>query len=262
MLRSLFASILPSTLSSAVRPTPARPSGAVSNALNSGSRQGRGWSQVWQGQQRWRSQLAPKRTKYRKAHKGRVSGGSTKGTTLQLGTYGLRLLEGTRLTAKQLSSAEVAVKRKIKPVKGAECWMRVFPDIPVCVKGNETRMGKGKGAFEYWACRVPVGRVVFEVGGGGIREEIAKEGMPTSGTHRGSQQSAHKSILLALRLASAKLPVQTEFITISSPPRLGSIASAALGGKKTPVEVKEDSVALDGIVEGPADTGLPAATIA
>jgi ribosomal protein L16 len=80
-------------------------------------------------------------------------GGSTKGTTLQLGTYGLRLLEGTRLTAKQLSSAEVAVKRKIKPVKGAECWMRVFPDVPVCVKGNETRMGKGKGAFEYWACR-------------------------------------------------------------------------------------------------------------
>ncbi|KAJ9120119.1 hypothetical protein QFC22_003017 [Naganishia vaughanmartiniae] len=241
MLRSLFASILPSTLSSAVRPTLARPSVVVSDVCNSGSRQGRGWSQVWQGQQRWRSQLAPKRTKYRKAHKGRVSGGSTKGTTLQLGTYGLRLLEGTRLTAKQLSSAEVAVKRKIKPVKGAECWMRVFPDIPVCVKGNETRMGKGKGAFEYWACRVPVGRVVFEVGGGGIREEIAKE---------------------ALRLASAKLPVQTEFITISSPPRLGSIASAALGGKKTPVEVKEDSVALDGIIEGPADTGLPAATIA
>ncbi|KAJ9123594.1 hypothetical protein QFC24_003810 [Naganishia onofrii] len=156
-------------------------------------------------------------------------GGSTKGTTLQLGTYGLRLLEGTRLTAKQLSSAEVAVKRKIKPVKGAECWMRVFPDVPVCVKGNETRMGKGKGAFEYWACRVPVGRVVFEVGGGGIREEIAKE----------------------------------EFITISSPPRLGSIASAALGGKKTAVEeVKEDAVALDGIIEGPADTGLPAATVA
>jgi ribosomal protein L16 len=80
-------------------------------------------------------------------------GGSIKGTTLQLGTFGLRVLESTRLTAKQLTSAEVAVKRKIKPVKGAECWMRVFPDIPVCVKGNETRMGKGKGAFEYWACR-------------------------------------------------------------------------------------------------------------
>jgi hypothetical protein len=61
-------------------------------------------------------------------------------------------------------------------VKGAEVFMRVFPDIPVCVKGNETRMGKGKGSFEYWACRVPLGRVVFEVGGGGIREEIAKQG--------------------------------------------------------------------------------------
>lgn len=104
------------------------------------------------------------------------TGGSTKGTTLQLGSYGLRLLSSVRLTAKQLQSAEVAVKRKIKAVKGAECWMRVFPDVPVCVKGNETRMGKGKGAFEYWACRVPHGKVVFEVGGGGIREEIAKEG--------------------------------------------------------------------------------------
>lgn len=72
---------------------------------------------------------------------------------MQLGTFGLRLLGPTRLTAKQLQSAEVAIKRKIKTVKGAECWMRVFPDVPVCVKGNETRMGKGKGAFEYWACR-------------------------------------------------------------------------------------------------------------
>lgn len=104
------------------------------------------------------------------------TGGSTKGTTLQLGSFGLRVLSGTRLTAKQLQSADVAIKRKIKAVKGAECWMRVFPDVPVCVKGNETRMGKGKGAFDHWACRVPVGRVVFEVGGGGIREEIAKEG--------------------------------------------------------------------------------------
>lgn len=152
-------------------------------------------------------------------------------------------------------------------------------------------MGKGKGAFEYWACRlvllsqilpfacisswinlvlsysrVPVGRVVFEVGGGGIREEIAKEGMSTFVTHLGPRPPAclpiHPSFS-ALRLASAKLPVQTEFITISSPPRLGSIASAALGGKKTAVEeVKEDAVALDGIIEGPADTGLPAATVA
>jgi ribosomal protein L16 len=65
----------------------------------------------------------------------------------------LRVLASTRLTANQLSSAQVAIKRKIKPIKGAECFLRVFPDVPVCVKGNETRMGKGKGSFEYWACR-------------------------------------------------------------------------------------------------------------
>ncbi|KAI5453613.1 39S ribosomal protein L16, mitochondrial [Naganishia albida] len=236
MIRSLFSSILPNTLSTAARPAVRTPLRATSSILAAESSQSRGWSQIWQGQQRWRSQLAPKRTKYRKAHKGRVSGGSTKGTTLQLGTYGLRLLESTRLTAKQLTSAEVAVKRKIKPVKGAECWMRVFPDIPVCVKGNETRMGKGKGAFEYWACRVPIGRVVFEVGGGGIREEIAKE---------------------ALRLASAKLPVQTEFISINSPPRLG----ATLVNKAASSTESAGEVALDGIIEGAADTALPAATL-
>lgn len=65
----------------------------------------------------------------------------------------MRLLQSARLTASQLTSALVSIKRKIKPVKGAEAWMRVFPDVPVCVKGNETRMGKGKGGFEYWACR-------------------------------------------------------------------------------------------------------------
>ncbi|GHJ84031.1 hypothetical protein NliqN6_0433 [Naganishia liquefaciens] len=237
MLRSLFASVLPNTLATAVRPSVQTPLRAASNALVSESR---GWSQVWQGQQRWRSQLAPKRTKYRKAHKGRVSlptGGSTKGTTLQLGSFGLRLLESTRLTAKQLTSAEVAVKRKIKPVKGAECWMRVFPDVPVCVKGNETRMGKGKGAFEYWACRVPMGRVVFEVGGGGIREEIAKE---------------------ALRLASAKLPVQTEFISINSLPRLGSTLVSKATVTQTGASKAE--IPVDAIPEGPADTALAGAT--
>jgi ribosomal protein L16 len=153
-----------------------------------------------QVQSRFRSDIAPRLTKYRKAQKGRVSiptvcplsisslpnlqqkqdangqGGSIKGTTLEHGTFGIRTLGSARLTADQLTSAITAIKRKIKPVKGAEVFMRVFPDIPVCVKGNETRMGKGKGSFEYWACRVPLGRVVFEVGGGGIREEIAKQG--------------------------------------------------------------------------------------
>ncbi|EIW72983.1 hypothetical protein TREMEDRAFT_18219, partial [Tremella mesenterica DSM 1558] len=158
-------------------------------------------------QVRFRGQLAPKKTKYKKAQKGLPGGGSLKGTTLEHGSFGIRILASTRITAAQLGAAQAALKRKIKPVKGAEVYLRVFPDTPVCVKGNETRMGKGKGTFEYWACRVPVGRVIFEIGGGGIREEIARQ---------------------ALKLAQVKLPVQSEFINLSSPPRLGNIASASL----------------------------------
>jgi len=107
-------------------------------------------------QQRFASNLGPRRTKYRKSHKGRVSfptGGSVKGTTVTQGMYGIRTLEPSRITATQLTAAETALKRKLKIVRGSQVFMRVFPDVPVCVKGNETRMGKGKGAFEYWACR-------------------------------------------------------------------------------------------------------------
>lgn len=82
--------------------------------------------------------------------------------------------------------------------------MRVFPDVPVCVKGNETRMGKGKGSFEYWACRVPAGRVIFEIAGGNIKESVARQ---------------------ALKLAQVKMPVHTEFVTMQTPPRLGNIVS-------------------------------------
>ncbi|PWN51528.1 hypothetical protein IE53DRAFT_386085 [Violaceomyces palustris] len=163
------------------------------------------------GSTRNKSQLAPRRTKYRKAHKGRLpfpTGGSLKGTTIQEGVYGIRLLAPARLTAKQLNAAEVALKRKLKVIKGAQIFMRVFPDIPVCVKGNETRMGKGKGTFEYWACRASMGKVVFEIGGPvEIRPEIARE---------------------ALRLASAKLPVPTEFVTASAAPRLGRLVETPL----------------------------------
>jgi ribosomal protein L16 len=111
---------------------------------------------IGMGQVRHAAQLAPRRTKYKKAHKGRVPipfGGSLKGTTLTMGEYGIRVLEGVRLSAKQLHSAQTALKRKLRVIKGSQVFMRVFPDIPVCVKGNETRMGKGKGTFEYWACR-------------------------------------------------------------------------------------------------------------
>ncbi|PFH50493.1 hypothetical protein AMATHDRAFT_144973 [Amanita thiersii Skay4041] len=155
---------------------------------------------------RARSQLAPRKVEHIKRHKGRVPipiGGSTKGTTLAYGEYGIRIKgNGHRLTAKQLTTAEEVIKRKARVLKGLKVYLRVFPDIPVCIKGNETRMGKGKGTFEFWATRVPTGRVIFEIGGIPIREELARD---------------------ILRQAADKLPTQMEFITRSSPPRLGSL---------------------------------------
>lgn len=148
MISSLLASF--SRLS--VRPTTASSSACLPvSARASTSRIGTAVGQI-----RHAAQLAPKRTKYKKAHKGRVPipfGGSLKGTTLTMGEYGIRVLAGVRLSAKQLHSAQTALKRKLRVIKGSQVFMRVFPDIPVCVKGNETRMGKGKGTFEYWACR-------------------------------------------------------------------------------------------------------------
>ncbi|KAJ3560606.1 hypothetical protein NP233_g10729 [Leucocoprinus birnbaumii] len=155
---------------------------------------------------RFRNQLAPKRVKYDKRFKGRIPvpiGGSTKGTTLAFGEWGIRIKgNGARLTAKQLMTAEEVIKKKLKIIKGSKVFLRVFPDIPVCVKGNETRMGKGKGTFEFWATRVPTGRVLFEIGGVPIREELARE---------------------VLQRASDKLPTKMEFISRSSPPRLGNL---------------------------------------
>ncbi|KAI0000694.1 ribosomal protein L16 [Russula compacta] len=153
---------------------------------------------------RLRHQLAPRRVNFVKRHKGVIpvpTGGSVKGTTLAYGDWGIRIKgQGVRLTAKQLTSAEEVIKRKIKPVKGAKVYLRVFPDIPVCIKGNETRMGKGKGTFEFWATRVPTGRVIFEIGGAPVREELARD---------------------ALRQAGCMLPTTMEFIDRKSPPRLG-----------------------------------------
>ncbi|KAH9038526.1 mitochondrial ribosomal protein L16 [Lactarius pseudohatsudake] len=154
---------------------------------------------------RFRHQLAPRKVTFIKRHKGVIPipiGGSVKGSTLAYGDWGLRIKgDGVRLSAKQLTSAEEVIKRKIKVVKGAKVYMRVFPDIPVCIKGNETRMGKGKGTFEFWATRVPTGRVIFEIGGAPIREELARD---------------------ALRQAGNKLPTVMEFIDRKAPPRLGS----------------------------------------
>ncbi|KWU43203.1 ribosomal protein L16, partial [Rhodotorula sp. JG-1b] len=146
--------------------------------------------------------LVPRRTKYRKAQKGRTPlalGGSLKGTTLEWGDYGLRVNEAVRLSAKHLEVAEAALKRGLKPIRGSKVYMRVFPDIPVCIKGNETRMGKGKGTFEFWACR-QMGRVIFEIGGPNLRPEMAHA---------------------VMRLAAAKLPCTSEVIDKSSVARLG-----------------------------------------
>ncbi|KDR81360.1 hypothetical protein GALMADRAFT_59879 [Galerina marginata CBS 339.88] len=155
---------------------------------------------------RGRAQLAPKQVKHLKRHKGRIPipvGGSTKGTTLAYGDWGIRIKgNGARLSAKQLTTAQEVILKKLKIIKGSQVYLRVFPDIPVCIKGNETRMGKGKGTFEFWATRVPTGRVIFEIGGVPIREELARD---------------------VLRLAAAKLPTKMEFINRASPPRLGNL---------------------------------------
>ena len=131
--------------------------------------------------------LQPKKTKYRKAHKGRIKGVATSATTLNYGTYGLKALEAERVTARQIEAARVAMTRFMK--RAGRVWVRIFPDVPVSKKPTEVRMGKGKGSPEYWACRVKPGRILFEVDG--VPEEIARE---------------------ALYKASAKLPIKCKFI--------------------------------------------------
>ncbi|ORX35099.1 ribosomal protein L10e/L16 [Kockovaella imperatae] len=161
--------------------------------------------------------LAPRRTKHRKSQKGLPIhlpiGGSIRGTTVKFGNYGLRILESHRLSAAVLHSCRESLRKKLKPVKGFKLYLRVFPDIPICVKGNEVRMGKGKGAFEFWACRVPAGRVIWEIGApGGMPEQVAKA---------------------ALKLIQVKLPVRSEIISRSSPPRLGTLVSHDLQDLRT-----------------------------
>jgi large subunit ribosomal protein L16 len=131
--------------------------------------------------------LQPTRTKFRKAHKGRIHGVATSGNTLAFGQYGLKALEPDRVTARQIEAARRALTRFMK--RAGRVWIRIFPDVPVSKKPIEVRMGKGKGSPEVWVCRVKPGRVLFEVDG--IPAPVARE---------------------ALRLAAAKLPVKTRFI--------------------------------------------------
>ena len=132
--------------------------------------------------------LSPKRTKFRKAHKGRIHGNAKGGTTLNFGAYGLKALQPERITARQIEAARRAITRHIK--RQGRVWIRIFPDVPVSQKPTEVRMGKGKGTPEYWACRVKPGRILFELDG--IDESLAKR---------------------AFELGAAKLPISTKFIT-------------------------------------------------
>ena len=107
--------------------------------------------------------LQPKRTKYRKAHKGRIHGNAKGGTALNFGTYGLKALEPERITARQIEAARRAITRAMK--RTGRVWIRIFPDVPVSAKPAEVRMGSGKGSPEFWVCRVAPGRIMFEIDG-------------------------------------------------------------------------------------------------
>ena len=135
--------------------------------------------------------LMPKRTKYRKMQKGRNIGKATRGITVSDGEYGLQAVEAGAIKSNQIEAARIAMTRYIK--RGGKVWIKIFPDKPITKKPAETRMGKGKGAPEYWVALVKPGRVMFELAG--VPEEIARE---------------------AMRLAANKLPVKTKFVVRES----------------------------------------------
>ena len=132
--------------------------------------------------------LSPKRTKYRKAFKGRIHGMAKGGTDLNFGAYGLKALQPERITARQIEAARLAMTRHMK--RAGRVWIRIFPDLPVTNKPAEVRQGKGKGSVEYWVARVKPGRIMFEIDG--VPLDVAKR---------------------AFELAAAKLPIKTRFVT-------------------------------------------------
>jgi large subunit ribosomal protein L16 len=131
--------------------------------------------------------LSPKRTKFRKAHKGRIHGLAKGGTQLNFGSYGLKAVSPERVTARQIEAARRAITRHLR--RAGRVWIRIFPDVPVSSKPAEVRMGKGKGSPEFWVARVKPGRIMFEIDG--VSWELAQE---------------------ALRLAAAKLPLDTRIV--------------------------------------------------
>jgi large subunit ribosomal protein L16 len=132
--------------------------------------------------------LSPKRTKYRKAHKGRIHGAAKGGRDLNFGAYGLKAIQPDRVTARQIEAARRAITRHLKRL--GRVWIRVFPDVPVSTKPAEVRMGSGKGTPEFWVARVHPGRIMFEIDG--VPETVARE---------------------AFALAAAKLPIKTKVVT-------------------------------------------------
>jgi large subunit ribosomal protein L16 len=132
--------------------------------------------------------LSPRRTKYRKQHRGRLRGMAYRGNTLNFGDYALQAIEPSWITARQIEAARRAMTRYVK--RGGKIWIRIFPDKPVTMRPAETRMGSGKGSPEFWVAVVKPGRIMFEMAG--VSEEVAKE---------------------AMRLAAQKLPIKTKFIT-------------------------------------------------
>ena len=131
--------------------------------------------------------LQPKRTKFRKAHKGRIHGFAKGGMTLNFGSFGLKAIKPQRVTARQIEAARRAITRHLR--RTGRLWIRIFPDVPVSKKPAEVRMGKGKGSPEFWVCRVKPGKIMFELDG--VSESSAKE---------------------AFSLAAAKLPLNTKFV--------------------------------------------------
>jgi large subunit ribosomal protein L16 len=136
--------------------------------------------------------LMPKRVKYRKAHRGRMKGKAGRGNEVSFGEFGLQALEPCWMTSRQIEAARRAIVRHVK--RGGKLWIRVFPDKPVTAKPAETRMGSGKGNVDHWVAVVKPGRVIFEIAG--VREEAARE---------------------AMRLASHKLPIKTQFVARQDP---------------------------------------------
>jgi large subunit ribosomal protein L16 len=131
--------------------------------------------------------LSPKKTKFRKAFKGKIHGVAKAGFTVSYGSFGLKALEPARVTARQIESARRAITRYIRRV--GKVWIRIFPDVPVSRKPAEVRMGSGKGSTEFWACRVKPGKIMFELDG--VSEDVAEN---------------------AFKLAAAKLPIETKFV--------------------------------------------------